>query len=147
MLPKALLLYTLKLLHLLSETTPATFLIASCLLPPLHRMQAAPAHHHHHHVTQSSHSINAIGPAPLWSGCKLPLLYSVCQLHRWRCIINCCADNGCAASPDNTQHTAMTSRTKGPTPNAQQWPSNVQNCKQIAAAPNLHCCLLLRLLC
>jgi hypothetical protein len=25
-------------------------------------------HHHHHHVTQSSHSINAIGPAPLWSG-------------------------------------------------------------------------------
>jgi hypothetical protein len=21
-------------------------------------------HHHHHHVTQSSHSINAIGPAP-----------------------------------------------------------------------------------
>jgi hypothetical protein len=24
-------------------------------------------HHHHHHVTQSSHSINAIGPAPLWS--------------------------------------------------------------------------------
>jgi hypothetical protein len=22
-------------------------------------------HHHHHHVTQSSHSINAIGPAPL----------------------------------------------------------------------------------
>jgi hypothetical protein len=23
-------------------------------------------HHHHHHVTQSSHSINAIGPAPLW---------------------------------------------------------------------------------
>jgi hypothetical protein len=27
-------------------------------------------HHHHHHVTQSSHSINAIGPAPLWSGRK-----------------------------------------------------------------------------
>jgi hypothetical protein len=26
--------------------------------------------HHHHHVTQSSHSINAIGPAPLWSGRK-----------------------------------------------------------------------------
>jgi hypothetical protein len=25
---------------------------------------------HHHHVTQSSHSINAIGPAPLWSGRK-----------------------------------------------------------------------------
>jgi hypothetical protein len=24
-------------------------------------------HHHHHHVTQSSHSINAIGPAPLWT--------------------------------------------------------------------------------
>jgi hypothetical protein len=24
--------------------------------------------YHHHHVTQSSHSINAIGPAPLWSG-------------------------------------------------------------------------------
>jgi hypothetical protein len=24
-------------------------------------------YHHHHHVTQSSHSINAIGPAPLWS--------------------------------------------------------------------------------
>jgi hypothetical protein len=23
-------------------------------------------HHHHHHVTQSSHSINAISPAPLW---------------------------------------------------------------------------------
>jgi hypothetical protein len=22
-------------------------------------------HHHHHHVTQSSHSINAIGPAPV----------------------------------------------------------------------------------
>jgi hypothetical protein len=30
----------------------------------------AAAHHHHHHVTQSSHSINAIGPAPLWSGRK-----------------------------------------------------------------------------
>jgi hypothetical protein len=28
------------------------------------------ANHHHHHVTQSSHSINAIGPAPLWSGRK-----------------------------------------------------------------------------
>jgi hypothetical protein len=27
-------------------------------------------HHHHHHVTQSSHSINAIDPAPLWSGRK-----------------------------------------------------------------------------
>jgi hypothetical protein len=27
-------------------------------------------HHHHHHVTQSSHSINAIGPAPLWIGRK-----------------------------------------------------------------------------
>jgi hypothetical protein len=27
-------------------------------------------HHHHHHVTQSSHSINTIGPAPLWSGRK-----------------------------------------------------------------------------
>jgi hypothetical protein len=27
-------------------------------------------HHHHHHVTQSSHSINAIGPAPLWNGRK-----------------------------------------------------------------------------
>jgi hypothetical protein len=26
--------------------------------------------YHHHHVTQSSHSINAIGPAPLWSGRK-----------------------------------------------------------------------------
>jgi hypothetical protein len=26
--------------------------------------------HHHHHATQSSHSINAIGPAPLWSGRK-----------------------------------------------------------------------------
>jgi hypothetical protein len=26
--------------------------------------------HHHHHVTQSSDSINAIGPAPLWSGRK-----------------------------------------------------------------------------
>jgi hypothetical protein len=25
---------------------------------------------HHHHVTQSSHSINATGPAPLWSGRK-----------------------------------------------------------------------------
>jgi hypothetical protein len=25
---------------------------------------------HHHHVTQSRHSINAIGPAPLWSGRK-----------------------------------------------------------------------------
>jgi hypothetical protein len=25
-------------------------------------------HHHHHHVTQSSHSINTIGPVPLWSG-------------------------------------------------------------------------------
>jgi hypothetical protein len=22
-------------------------------------------HHYHHHITQSSHSINAIGPAPL----------------------------------------------------------------------------------
>jgi hypothetical protein len=27
-------------------------------------------HFHHHHVTQSSHSINAIGPVPLWSGRK-----------------------------------------------------------------------------
>jgi uncharacterized membrane protein YdbT with pleckstrin-like domain len=26
---------------------------------------SAPGPHHHHHVTQSSHSINAIGPAPL----------------------------------------------------------------------------------
>jgi hypothetical protein len=29
-----------------------------------------PLNAHHHHVTQSSHSINAIGPAPLWSGRK-----------------------------------------------------------------------------
>jgi hypothetical protein len=38
-------------------------------VPPL---PSAPEghHHHHHHVTQSSHSINAIGPAPLWSGRK-----------------------------------------------------------------------------
>jgi hypothetical protein len=28
------------------------------------------SHDHHHHVTQSCHSINAIGPAPLWSGRK-----------------------------------------------------------------------------
>jgi hypothetical protein len=27
-----------------------------------HAMCAAGYHHHHHHVTQSSHSINAIGP-------------------------------------------------------------------------------------
>jgi hypothetical protein len=26
--------------------------------------------HHHHHVTQSSHNINAIGPAPLWREMK-----------------------------------------------------------------------------
>jgi hypothetical protein len=31
------------------------------------RASSTKHHHHHHHVTQSSHSINAIGPAPLWS--------------------------------------------------------------------------------
>jgi hypothetical protein len=30
------------------------------------------AGHHHHHVTQSSHSINAIGPAPLFRAGVLP---------------------------------------------------------------------------
>jgi hypothetical protein len=41
-------------------------------------------HHHHHHVTQSSHSINVIGPAPLWSGrkrehCQWQLLLARCS--------------------------------------------------------------------
>jgi hypothetical protein len=36
--------------------------------PTCRRSNRSPAHHHH--VTQSSHSINAIGPAPLWSGRK-----------------------------------------------------------------------------
>jgi hypothetical protein len=33
-------------------------------------LQVRSSTHHHNHVTQSSHSINAIGPAPLWSGRK-----------------------------------------------------------------------------
>jgi hypothetical protein len=42
-------------------------------------------HHHHHHVTQSSHSINAIGPAPLWSGRKREhWLCLWCSGTRWR---------------------------------------------------------------
>jgi hypothetical protein len=28
-------------------------------------------HHHHHQITKLSHSINAIGPAPHWSGRKM----------------------------------------------------------------------------
>jgi hypothetical protein len=36
----------------------------------MNRMELRALSHHHHHVTQSSHSINAIGPAPLWSGRK-----------------------------------------------------------------------------
>jgi hypothetical protein len=41
-------------------------------------------HHHHHHVTQSSHSINAIGPAPLWSGRKRCCTFGlVTLLHGW----------------------------------------------------------------
>jgi hypothetical protein len=34
----------------------------------LEQPTAAEAAHHHHHVTQSSHSINAIGPTPLCRG-------------------------------------------------------------------------------
>jgi hypothetical protein len=41
--------------------------------PPAH------THHHHHHVTQSSHSINAIGPAPTrtYSEMCMLMLYKV----------------------------------------------------------------------
>jgi hypothetical protein len=52
---------------------------------------------HHHHVTQSSHSINAIGPAPLWSGrkrehCSITVVYVVMFL-----LCNACKAQGARA--------------------------------------------------
>jgi hypothetical protein len=37
--------------------------------------------YHHHHVTQSSHSINAIGPAPLERKEEGALLHYVCNYY------------------------------------------------------------------
>jgi hypothetical protein len=46
---------SISMLSALNSFMGATVLVLRILCPA----------HHHHHVTQSSHSINAIGPAPL----------------------------------------------------------------------------------
>jgi hypothetical protein len=43
---------------------------------------------HHHHVTQSSHSINAIGPAPLWSGRKREHCSNITEANAVLCFSN-----------------------------------------------------------
>jgi hypothetical protein len=47
----------MKALEVFSPTQVLPVCILQALPPPR-------GHHHHHHVTQSSHNINAIGPAP-----------------------------------------------------------------------------------